>query len=447
MFANLISPPVLATFALGVLLLGILYLRMSVALLLGILGFGGYALLDGVPRAMTMVGNELWSVFSSYGLTVIPLFVLMGQICFHSGMSERLYAAVQALSGHRRGGIAMATLMACGGFAAICGSNTATAATMSTVALPEMRKYGYHPQLATGVVAAGTTLGAIIPPSVVAIVVGVQTSSSIERLFLGSLGPGLLLLVLFLATLALVIRRHPAWAPATAKAPLAARLRALPGLLEALMLFGLVMAGLTCGLFTPTEAGAAGTGCALLMGLVRRTLTWRGFLNALDESLRIAAMLLFLLAGAAMFGKFLALSRLPFDLAAQLASLEAPSWVLMALVGVLYALGGMIMDALALLVITLPIFFPLAEAMGWDTLWFCVALIAVTSMGAITPPVGVSAYVVSSLSAREGESPVPLPEVFRGTALFLPAFGVCLVLMALFPALVTALPDWFTLRG
>ncbi len=435
------APGLLAAAAMILLVLGVLFVRIPVALLLALLGFGGYALLDDLPRAVSMVGNELWGTFSSYGLTVIPLFILMGQICFHSGMSERLYAAVHAWSGHRRGGIAVATLLACGGFSAICGSNTATAATMSAVALPEMRKYGYHPVLASGTVAAGTTLGAVIPPSVVAIVVGVQTASSIERLFLGGIVPGLILLLLFLLTLALIARRHPAWAPAGGRLPLAEKLRATPGLLETGLLFFLVIFGLSKGLFTPTEAGAAGAGLALLIGLARRSLNLRGFVKALDESLRISAMIFLLMAGAAMFGKFLTLTRVPFTLADWIAGLDVPPLLVLLLVALIYLVGGMIMDALALLVVTIPIFFPLAETLGWDTLWFSLFLITITTMGAITPPVGVSAYVVSSMSGRDGGSRIPLAQVFRGASYFLPAFVVCLLLMSVFPELAVWLPD------
>lgn len=446
MFMTL-TPELLAGLAMLLLIAGVLLIRMPVALLLALLGFGGYALLADVPRAVSMLGNELWGTFSGYGLTVIPLFILMGQICFHAGMSGRLYTAVHAWSGHRRGGIAIATLLACGGFSAICGSNTATAATMSAVALPEMRKYRYHPVLATGTVAAGTTLGAIIPPSVVAIVVGVQTASSIERLFLGGIGPGLLLLVLFILTLMLISRRHPHWAPAGEALPFKEKLRATPGLLEVGALFCLVISGLTLGIFTPTEAGAAGAGLALCLGLLRRSLTLKGCLQAFDESLRISAMIFLLMAGAAMFGKFLTLTRLPFTLADWIADLALPGPLVLLLVGLIYLIGGMIMDALALLVVTIPIFFPLAEKLGWDTLWFSLLLITITSMGAITPPVGISAYVVSSMSGRVGpreagvNTNVPLAQVFQGAAYFLPAFVLCLTAMTLFPRIATWLPN------
>ncbi len=437
-----VSPEFLALAAIALLILGVFFVRIPVAVLLGLLGFGGYALLDGVDRAVSMTGNEVWATFSGYGLTVVPLFILMGQLCYHSGLSERLYAAVYAWAGHRRGGIAVATLLACGGFSAICGSNTATAATMSAVALPQMRKYGYHPVLATGVVAAGTTLGVIIPPSVVAIVVGVQTSSSIQRLFLGGVTPGLLLLAGFLLTITVLAHRHPEWAPAGEKTPWPARLRASSGLVETGVLFALVIAGMAMGLFTPTEAGAAGVALAALLGFGVGRLSLRGCVQACRESLGISAMIFLLMAGAAMFGKFLTLTRLPFTLADAIAGLAVPPWAVLTLTAIIYLIGGMIMDSLALLVVTIPIFFPLAEKMEWDPLWFSLLLIVITSLGAITPPVGVSGYVVSSMSGNpEDGTRVPLAQVFRGAAAFLPAFGLCLAFMALLPRMITWLPD------
>lgn len=452
------SPAFIALVSLVFLILGIVYVRLPIGFLLAFIGIGGYAVTDGMrfgmqdglSMALNMAGNELWGTFSSYGLTVIPLFVFMGQLCFHSGLSSRLYQSVQTWCGHRRGGLSLATLLACGGFAAICGSNTATAATMSVVALPEMRKYNYHPMLATGAVVAGTTLGAIIPPSVVAIVVGVQTAQSIEALFMGGLIPGLILLGLFMLTVPVVLRRHPEWAPVTEKSSWKERFKNISGILEGALLFGLVVVCMSLGLFTPTEAGAVGSTIALGIGLVRRTLTWKGFVLAIKESLSIAAMLMFLLAGASMFGKFLTLTRLPFELAEMLANLPIAEPFILLLVLLVFVVGGMVMDALALLVIALPMFFPLAETMGWNTLWFSVTLIVVTSLGAMTPPVGVAAYVVASLSGgRKGEQKedgqgqteaVPLGTVFRGAMLFAPAYVLCLVLILLVPAVVTFLP-------
>lgn len=437
-----VDPSLIALIAVILLIAGVLLLRLPVALLPALLGFGGYAMLDGVENALLMLGNELWGTFSGYGLTVVPLFVLMGQICFHSGMSERLYRAVHAFTGHRRGGIAAATLLACGAFSAICGSNTATAATMTSVALPQMRRYGYHPVIATGSIAAGTTLGVIIPPSVVAIVVGVQTSLSIQRLFLSGIIPGMLLLGGFLLVVLAVSLLRPAWMPAGSRASRAEKLQALPGLLETVVLFMLVICGMSLGVFTPTEAGAAGCALALVIGFFRRGLDGRGIRAALGESMGISAMIFLLMAGAAIFGKFLALTRLPFTLADAIAAWHVSGRLVLVIMGAVFLAGGMIMDSLALLVMTLPVFYPLAEKLGWDPLWFCMLLIVITSMGAITPPVGVSSYVVSSMSGQVGSRErVPLDRVFVGASMFLPSFVVTLLLMALFPSLSLWLPS------
>ncbi len=432
----------LALGSLILLLLGIVYIRIPIAFLLALLSIGGYALLDGFSLALNMAGNELWSVFSNYGLIVIPLFIFMGQICFHSGLSERLFESIQALCGHKPGGLSMATMMTCGGFAAICGSNTASAATMTVVALPEMKRYGYNDLLSTGTIVAGTTLGAIIPPSVVAIVVGIQTAQSIEKLFLGSLIPGLLLLLLFVLTIPFVLKKNPTWAPVFAKNSWKNCFTKLGGLLEGLSLFGLVLISMGLGLFTPTEAGAAGAFLALLLGFVRKKINLRKIMIALEESISISVMLIFLLATASMYGKFLTLTRLPFELASGLTNLSLPEPLILLIILCLFVVGGMVMDALALLVIAIPIFFPLAEIMQWDNLWFSVLLIVVTSLGAMTPPVGIAAYVVSNLSAKEEKDKIPLNIVFKGAMIFAPAYIICIILLIIFPKIVMFLPQF-----
>lgn len=417
-----------------ILLASICFFRLPIGMLLALLGFAGYAFLDGIGTATSMLGNEFWSTFSNAGLTVVPFFVFMGQVCFHSGLSGRLYAAISSWMGHKRGGIAAATMAACGAFTAICGSNTATAATMSVVALPEMKARGYHPAFAAGVVATGTTLGAVIPPSVVAIILGIQTQLSIRKLFVGGVAPGLLLLLLFLGTIAILAKYKPQLVPAGEKADFAERIRTLPGLLEAAILFFLVVGGLSAGAFTPTEAGAAGSVLALAIGIARRSLSVRQLGKAVFETMNVSAMIFLLLAGAGCYGKFLALSRTPFMVAAWVEGLAMPPAVLLFLIFAVYLVGGMLMDALALLLITLPIFYPLVLKLAVDPLWFCLVLLVITTMGAITPPVGASAYVVASMGK------ISLHNVFRGTILFIPAFILCLALMALFPGVTLLLP-------
>ncbi|WP_027178905.1 TRAP transporter large permease [Maridesulfovibrio bastinii] len=417
------------------LLLIILMLRLPVGFALGIVGFIGFAIITNMRAAYGMVGSEIWNVFSSYGLTVIPLFILMGQICFYSGVNERLYKAAYAWMGHIRGGVAMATVLACAGFAAICGSNTATAATMSTVALPEMKKFRYNPVLSTGAVASGATLGVVIPPSVVLIIIGLQTGESIGRLFLGGVLPGLLLCILFLLTITLMCRMNPDWGPSGPRLSFKQKLLTLPGSVEMIALFILVMGGLFAGFFTPTEAGAAGSALASVISIVSGKLTFKKYVSAVSDTIKVSCMIMVIIVGAVIFGKFLAVTRLPFEVADFVSTLPIPSTVIILLVCVIYVIGGMVMDALALLLITIPIFFPMVSAMGYDPVWFGVLVTVVTSMGAITPPVGVNTFIVASMAED-----VAMDRVFLGVTWFMGAYAVMVAILMAIPQTVTFLP-------
>ncbi len=417
------------------LLLIILTLRLPVGFALGIVGFAGFATITNLRAAYGMIGTEVWNVFSSYGLTVIPLFILMGQICFYSGVNERLYKAAYAWMGHIRGGIAMATVLACAGFAAICGSNTATAATMSTVALPEMKKFRYNPILSTGAVAAGATLGVVIPPSVVLIIIGLQTGESIGRLFMGGVVPGLLLCILFMLTVSLMCRLNPDWGPAGPDFTLKEKLLTLPGSIEMVVLFFLVIGGLFAGFFTPTEAGAAGSALAFLISLVSGKMSFRKYAAAVTDTLKVSCMIMVIIAGAVIFGKFLAVTRLPFEAADMVSGLPIPHSVIILLVCVIYIIGGMVMDALALLLITIPIFFPMVTAMGYDPVWFGVLVTIVTTMGAITPPVGVNTFIVASMAGD-----VSMDRVFIGVTWFMGAYALLVAMLMAFPQIVLFLP-------
>lgn len=431
----LTMPLPLAGLSIVLLITAVLWVRLPIALILAGLGILGAALLDGPTSARTLLGNEIWGTLSSYSMTVIPLFIFMGQVCFHSGLNQRLYRALNTLVGHIPGGLAVATLLACGGFSAICGSNTATAATMAGVAMPEMQRYGYRSEFAAGTVAVGATLGAVIPPSVVLIVIGLQTGLSISTLFLASVFPGILLMVGFALCAVIAARLHPDWARRQAKASCRERLAALPRLLEVLVLWSGVLGGMGAGLVTPTEAGGLGALIALLMGVLSGNLGMRGIIRAGSDTLRLTAMILLLLAGAMIFGKFMTLTRLPFELSALVTRLDIVPAVAITAVMVLYFLGGMIIDALALLLITVPIFFPMMEGLGLDMIWFSMMVTVVTTIGAVTPPVGVCAYVVAA--TVPGTS---LPGTFRGIMYFMPAYVALLVIMALVPQLTTILP-------
>lgn len=423
-------------------ILGIVFLLAALFLLgtpvgfaMGIVGFSGFCYVISFKAGLNMVSAVLWTTFSKYSLTVIPLFIFMGQIAFYSGVNEKLYHAAYKWVGHIRGGIAMATVLACSAFAAICGSNAATAATMTTVALPQMKKYRYHPRLSTGAVACGSTLGVVIPPSVVLIVIGLSTEQSIARLFYGGIGAGLLLAALLMITIILVCRRHPDWGPVGPRADLAEKFKALSGAFEMIMLFALVMLGLYFGFFTPTEAGAAGSFLALVISVAQGRLSWTGFASAVADTLRISCMVIVIIAGAMIFGRFLAVTRIPFDIANWVVGLPVPDAGIMTIIFLIYVVGGMVMDALALLLITIPIFFPVARELGYDPLWFGVMITVITTLGAVTPPVGATTYVVGGMAKD-----IPLEEVFRGVTFFLPAYVLCVAILMLFPDIVMFLP-------
>ena len=418
-----------------ILLLVLFFLGMPVGFAMGIVGFCGFCYVISVKAGLNMLGSVLWETFSKYGLTVIPLFIFMGQIAFYSGVNEKLYSAAYKWVGQIRGGIAMATVMACAAFAAICGSNAATAATMTTVALPQMNKYRYEPKLSTGAIACGSTLGVVIPPSVVLIIIGLSTEQSIARLFYGGIGAGIVLAVLLTASVYFLCLIHPNWGPVGPKTGFIEKLKSLTGALEMITLFLVVMLGLYFGYFTPAEAGAVGSFFAVLISVVQRRLSWKAFIASVTDTLRISCMVIVIVAGAMIFGRFLAVTRIPFNIAEWVVGLPVPGGVIMLIIFAIYIVGGAVMDALALLLITIPIFFPVAMHLGYDPIWFGVTITIVTTMGAVTPPVGATTYVVGGMAQD-----VRLEEVFKGVAYFLPAYIICILILMIFPRLVTFLP-------
>lgn len=417
------------------LLLILFLLGMPVGFAMALVGFCGFSYVVSVNAGLNMVSSVFWDTFSKYGLTVIPLFIFMGQIAFYSGVNEKLYNAAYKWVGQIRGGIAMATVMACSAFAAICGSNAATAATMTTVALPQMKKFGYNAKLSTGAIACGSTLGVVIPPSVVLIIIGLSTEQSIAKLFYGGIGAGILLALLLMVTIYVVCTVHPQWGPVGPKASFMEKLKSISGATEMIILFMLVMLGLYFGFFTPAEAGAAGSFFAVVISAAQRNLSWKGFLASVIDTLRISCMVIMIVAGAMIFGRFLAVTRIPFDIAAWVVSLPVSGTVIMAIIFSIYIVGGAVMDALALLLITIPIFFPVARQLGYDPIWFGVTITVVTTLGAVTPPVGATTYVVGGMAKD-----IPLEEVFKGVTYFLPAYILCVVLLMLFPRIATFLP-------
>jgi tripartite ATP-independent transporter DctM subunit len=375
-----------------------------------------------------MIGTEMWNIFSNYGLTVIPMFVLVGEFIHYARYNDSLYQATYRWFGHFRGGLALTTIMACAAFSAISGSNTATAATMSTVAIPTMKKYNYHPILSAGSVAAGATLGVLIPPSIVLVVYGVYTGQSIGKLFWGNVIPSVILTALIAATVFFICYRHPDWGPKAPKSTWRERFTALNEVMDILVLFGIIMYALFTGIVTATEAAALSCALGLLICLLRRKLTWKGFVSSLADTLRISCMILVIVAGAVIFGRFLTVTRLPYEAAAWIGSLNLPNWMMLWVVLCCYIIGGCIMDALAFLLVSLPIFFPLIIQLGYDPIWFGQVITIVTTMGSIMPPVGICSYVVHGMAKD-----IPLATVFRGGMYYIPSYILSIILLMASP--------------
>ena len=418
-----------------VALIALILLGIPIGFSLMLVGFVGFAYLTSPTAALSLLAKETFLTLSSYSFAVLPLFFLMGQIAFQIGLSRRLFATAYAWLGHLPGGLAMATIGGCAGFSAISGSSSATAATMGTVALPEMRKYDYDLALATGTIAAGGTLGILIPPSVVLIIYGIQTEQSIGDLFVAGILPGILLTCLFIITVLILTYRNPALGPKGERTPWGQRIASLSGTVEAVILFVLVMWGLVAGWFTPTEAGGVGALGVLALGLVRRQITWKGFGTAAIQTARIVSMLFLIIAGAMMFGRFLAVSRIPTELAEWAVSLPVPRVVVLALVMGIYALGGCIMDALSFLLVTISVFFPMVQQLGYDPVWFGVIIVVLLEMGSITPPVGINVYVIKGVAPE-----VDLEVVFKGILPFFLAMVACVIILVMFPQIALLLP-------
>jgi C4-dicarboxylate transporter DctM subunit len=418
-----------------IVLVALMFLKIPVGFVMALVGLLGFAFLVSWEAALNLMAQDFSAVFGSYNLTVIPLFVLMGQLAHHSGMSGRLFHAAYRFFGNLPGGLAVATIGACAGFSAICGSTSATAATMAAVALPEMKKYNYDPALATGVVAAGGSLGILIPPSTIFIVYGIMTEQSVGKLFLAGVMPGILMTILFIVTVFIWTWKRPDLALPGASFTLREKIASLAGVVETLILFVAVMGGLFIGFFTPTEAAAIGAFGTLLIAVAGRHLSWKGFAQSLVETTRVSCMILVIVAGATVFGHFLAVTRIPFDVGNWVMGLQMSPWAVMGLIILVYLLLGCLMDSLAMIMLTIPIFFPVITALGYDPIWFGVIIVLVTGMGVITPPVGINVYVVAGV-ARD----VPLHVIFRGAIRLLAAQVVTAALLILFPQIALWLP-------
>jgi len=423
--------------ALGIVaMLVLLAIRMPVGVALVLVGVVGFAAVAGWQGAFALLGSSPFQHAFNYDLSVIPLFVLMGNLAMISGMSSDAYSAGQRWVGHWRGGLASATVVACSVFAAVCGSSVASAATMASVALPEMRKRNYDARLATGCVAAGGTLGILIPPSTGFIVYAIITEQSIGRLFLAGVLPGLLLTALFILTVWAMTWFRPEMGPPVPKASLTERILALRQVGAMLGIVVVVLGGMYVGVFTPTEAAAVGALFTMLLAIWRRRLTLANFTDALLQTTRTTAFIFLILIGAHLVSPFLAVSQVPSTLSAAIGYLDVPRETILLLLLVLYTILGMFLEGFAMLVLTLPIVFPVITDLGYDPIWFGVIMVIVLEMGLISPPVGVNVFVVKGFAED-----VPMRQIFAGILPFWAAMLVCLFLLVLFPEIALWLPN------
>lgn len=429
------SPEIVGVLGIVVLLL-LFLIRVPVSVSLIIVGTIGLALVRGWDSALIQLGTTPFSTASSYSLSVIPLFILMGMFLSNSGFGKDLYRAVDAWIGHIKGGLAITTIGTSAMFSAISGSVNATTATMAKIALPEMKKYKYDDALATSCVAAGGTLGILIPPSVILVLYGILTMEPIGKLLIAGLVPGILQMGLFMLVIYVMVSRNPSIAPVTSKKPFKEKIVTLNSIWPFVLLFGLSVGGIYFGYFTPTEAGGIGAFGAFILAVAMRRLNWEDFKVALTETTRLTAMIFFILIGAEIFSKFLALSKIPVLITTFVANLDLPAMVILFFILIVYFILGLFLEGIAIFVLTLPVVYPLITMLGFDGIWFGVVMILVMNIGLITPPLGLSVYIISGV-ARD----VPIQRIFKGVIPMLFMMILCLILIIIFPSIVTFLPN------
>ena len=420
-----------------VLVFILLFLGMPIAFALMLVGFAGISYLASIEAALPIAARTVYEVSAYYPYTVIPLFIVMGGFAGSSGMTKDLYSAFDKWFRKLPGGLGIATIGACAGFAAVSGSSVATAATMGTVALPEMKRFNYHPRLATGTVAAGGTLGFLIPPSIGFIVYGMLTEQSIGKLLVAGMIPGLILAVAYMAIVVVWVKLNPSVAPVSPEAvSWREKFSALLGVWEPLAIFLVVMGGIYGGLFTPTEAGAMGATVLFLVAIIKRKLNRQNLVGALLEAVRISVMVLFLVAGANVFSYFLALSTIPMKVAGWAAALEVSPYLIHTIIIVIYLFLGCFLDAISMMVLTMPVIYPVILALGFNPIWFGVIAVLMMEAGLITPPMGLNIFTVAGVAKD-----VPIETIFRGVAPFLLSIFAIVILITIFPQLALFLPN------
>ena len=412
-------------------------LRVPLAFAMGLVGVVGLGLVRSWPAAFSSTSLVVYETGFAYILSVIPLFILMGNLVARAGLAHELYRAAYSFIGHFRGGLAHATVLSCAGFGAICGSSIATAATMSRVAYPSMKKLGYADYLSTGVIAAGGTLGIMIPPSTILVIYGIVTETNIGKLFAAGVVPGLLCALLMMIAIAVIVWRDPAAGPAGERATWRERAQAVKGVWGVALLVVLVLGGIYGGVFTATEGAGIGAFGAFVFAWLRRTLTWRVLFEVLVDSARTTAMLFTILIAATMFANFINMTSMPYDLKEWILHLGLPPLAIVGTMMLIYILLGAIMEELAMVLLTLPVFFPIVVGLGFDPVWFGVLIVLVVQIGLISPPVGLNLFVLNSL-LRD----VPLTQIYRGVWMFVAALIVALFLILEFAPIALWLPGF-----
>ncbi len=419
-----------------VVLFALMLLRVPIGFAMGLVGVVGFGILGGFEPALKLLALSPIRTATDYGFAVIPMFLLMGSFASASGMSRELFQTANSFVGHWRGGLGIATIAACGGFAAICGSSVATAATFSTIAYPEMRRYGYPQSFATGVIAAGGSLGIMIPPSTVFAVYGMITQQDIGKLFISGILPGIVAVSMYVVTVNIIGLARPGYLPAGPRSSWSERLQALRGVWATALLFVFVIGGLYGGMFTATEAASMGAGGAFVIGVARRRLTRRQFFDCLVESLRTTAAVFTILIGALVFGYFLTITQTPQKVTEFLTGLGMGRYGVLVLIMLMYLLLGCIMDAMAMIVLTIPIIFPVVTALGFDPIWFGVIIVMTVELGLIHPPVGMNVFVIKSVVKD-----VKISTIFKGVMPFVITDILRLAILIAFPIISTYLPE------
>ena len=432
------SPEIVGFVGIGLMLV-LFAIGMPIAFAMAVAGLAGYAYLVEPSVAFNLLPRDVFEQFSSYPLSVIPMFVMMGVYAFASGIGKRLFDTAYVLLGHMPGGLTVATIAASTGFGAICGSTSATCATIGKVAIPEMKSHGYKDWLSTGSVTVAGSLGIMIPPSTTFIVYGILTEQSIGKLFISGIVPGVLLAVLFISTVVFICWRDPSAGPAGPATTIKQKLISLRGLIDTIILFVVTIGGLFAGWFSPTQAGAIGAAGALVIGMINRQLTWKKFIDGSKEGLRISAMIMLLIAGAVVFGHFITRTGMPLALADWVGGLNVPPVLIMSILLVVWFILGCLIDAMAIIVFLVPIVFPIVTHLGYDPIWFGMMVTLLSMTAVVTPPVGVNAYVVKGIVKD-----IPLTTIFRGVLPFLVPFFTGIVILTAFPAITTWLPQYIT---